>query len=143
MKIRPRLSSIAEGHLIKPAPRGPARGNIMRRTQLEVCLSSDHPASAISTDGSLPSVFDRILDVMLQAISSPRAEGASPPSPRCRYLKNAVTEGLLQLNLVPCSSVRCLWTVPLDGASGRCLWTVPLDGASGRCLWTVLLHSCS
>jgi hypothetical protein len=31
------------------------------------------------------------VDVMLQSISSPRAEGASPPLPRCTTLKKAVT----------------------------------------------------
>jgi hypothetical protein len=42
-------------------------------------------------------------DVMLQSISSPRREAASPPLLRCTTLKEAVTLGILQLNTVTCS----------------------------------------
>jgi hypothetical protein len=44
--------------------------------------------------------FDQVFDVMLQSISSPRREAASPPSPRCTKSQNAVTLGALQLHFV-------------------------------------------
>jgi hypothetical protein len=51
-----------------------------------------------------------VFDVMLQSISSHRAEGASPPSPRCRYSKKCiyiryldVTGGDSQSSDGPCS----------------------------------------
>jgi hypothetical protein len=42
-------------------------------------------------------------DVMLQTHSSHRAEGASPPSPRCSDAKKANTETFLQFYEVSCS----------------------------------------
>jgi hypothetical protein len=51
-----------------------------------------------------------VLDVMLQSISSPRAEGASPPPVRCTLLKKciyilcpAVTRGSFQFAAFSCS----------------------------------------
>jgi hypothetical protein len=41
--------------------------------------------------------FDQVFDVMLQSISSPRGEAASPPSPRCSDAKKADTYAALQL----------------------------------------------
>jgi hypothetical protein len=79
-------------------------------------VSSDHPQLALgSPDHSNP-----VFDVMLQAISSPRAEGASPPLKDVPYSKKANTFAALQLHEVscsytgnpqrrevPCSSTRC------------------------------------
>jgi hypothetical protein len=44
--------------------------------------------------------FDQVFDVMLQLISSPRGEAASPPSPRCTRSVNAVTLSALQFKTV-------------------------------------------
>jgi hypothetical protein len=49
-----------------------------------------------------PSCPSGVLDVMLSAVSSPRAEGASTPLPRC-YSDTAVTLSILQLNAESCS----------------------------------------
>jgi hypothetical protein len=44
-----------------------------------------------------------VFDVMLQSISSPRREAASPPSPLMLHSISAVTIGVLQLHFVPYS----------------------------------------
>jgi hypothetical protein len=66
-------------------------------------FSSSPPVATSSSSEN----FDGV-DVMLQSISSPRGEAASPPSPRCRYSKKcsyirylAVEWGALQLHRQP------------------------------------------
>jgi hypothetical protein len=48
----------------------------------------------------------RRVDVMLHTVSPPRGEAASPPSPRCRYSKKALTLAALMLHCESCSSRR-------------------------------------
>jgi hypothetical protein len=52
--------------------------------------------------------FDRVFDVMLQSISSPRREAASSPHPRRTTLKKVVTNRALQLHAVNTVTLRTL-----------------------------------
>jgi hypothetical protein len=85
----------------------------------EIMLEIIHLVHGPTSDPSSRLHFHQVFDVMLQSISSPRAEGASPPLQDVPNSKKALTLaslqlalGFMQLQAISCSSTRSLISDP-------------------------------